>query len=229
MDSWYFVGKIVCSLFMGVLIGLERQWRGHPAGLRTNALVCLGATLFVSISTLKNDDDSKTRIAAYIVSGIGFLGGGVILRDGFNIRGMNTAATLWCTAAVGTLTGVGYPLQALFGTVCVLVIHVFVRPVAHQIDKIRKNSIHIEVLYKIRIAGNKDQLGRIRLNFLDILKQFPKMSLQGIQIDESKDSKKVELVADVFSLERNDQGLDEITWRLIQETGVNDVSWEKMQ
>src|SRR6516164_11258988 len=93
-----FALHVGAALVMGAALGLERQFRGHPAGLRTNALVCVGSAMFVSLSHLMGDHDSPTRIASYIVSGIGFLGGGVILRDGLTVKGMNTAATLWCTA-----------------------------------------------------------------------------------------------------------------------------------
>jgi putative Mg2+ transporter-C (MgtC) family protein len=103
----HFLLNVVSALALGTVIGLERQWRQHQAGLRTNALVALGAALFVSLSRLMGDENSPTRIASYIVSGLGFLGGGVILRDGLTVKGMNTAATLWCTGAVGTLAGAG--------------------------------------------------------------------------------------------------------------------------
>src|SRR5690348_3454172 len=103
MPSLSFVGNIAAALFMGMAIGLERQYRQHNAGLRTNTLVALGAALFVSLSILMDDTNSPTRIASYIVSGLGFLGGGVILRDGLNVKGLNTAASLWCSGAVGTL------------------------------------------------------------------------------------------------------------------------------
>src|ERR1700679_4159840 len=99
MELWTFIFHISVALLLGVVIGVERQLRQHTAGLRTNALVALGAALFVSLSTLMNDSNSPTRIASYIVSGLGFLGGGVIVREGFTVKGMNTAATLWCTGA----------------------------------------------------------------------------------------------------------------------------------
>jgi putative Mg2+ transporter-C (MgtC) family protein len=99
----------------GALIGLERQWRARMAGLRTNALVAAGATLFV-LYAVATEDSSPTRVASYVVSGIGFLGGGVILREGVNVRGLNTAATLWCSAAVGLLAGSGHPLHAALAT-----------------------------------------------------------------------------------------------------------------
>jgi putative Mg2+ transporter-C (MgtC) family protein len=83
-----FTLNIGAALLMGMVIGLERQFRQHPAGLRTNTLVCVGAALFVSVGLLIDHESSPTRVAAQVVSGIGFLGGGVILREGFNVRGM---------------------------------------------------------------------------------------------------------------------------------------------
>ena len=105
-----FLINLGAALLMGVAIGLERQFGGHPAGLRTNALVCVGAALFASLPGLWGHDLSPDHMVGQIVTGVGFLGGGAILREGLNVNGMNTAATLWCSAAVGALTGAGYPL-----------------------------------------------------------------------------------------------------------------------
>lgn len=96
-----FILRIVVALVLGIVIGTERQWRQRMAGLRTNALVAVGAALFASISILMNAKQNPTQVAAYIVSGIGFLAGAVIFKEGFSVRGLNTAATLWATAAVG--------------------------------------------------------------------------------------------------------------------------------
>src|SRR5580658_28648 len=105
-----FCANLIVALVLGAVIGVERQWRQRMAGLRTNALVSLGAALFVLFGLLmsRNPGIAPTRIAAYVVSGVGFLGAGVILRDGVNVRGMNTAATIWCSSAVGVLAGGGY-------------------------------------------------------------------------------------------------------------------------
>ena len=135
-----FIVNVGVALVMGVAIGVERQIHQHPAGLRTNSLVCVGAALFVSLTRLMGDGDSPTRVASYIVSGIGFLCGGVILRDGLTVKGLNTAATLWCSAAVGTLAGAGFPLHSLIGTLTVLAVHLGLRPVGHQIDLRREDS-----------------------------------------------------------------------------------------
>ena len=110
-----FALRLAVGVGCGALIGFERQWRARTAGLRTNALVAGGATLFVLYS-VATEDSSPTRVASYVVSGIGFLGGGVILREGFNVRGLNTAATLWCSAAVGVLAASGHLVFTLIAT-----------------------------------------------------------------------------------------------------------------
>ena len=94
MDLQEIAARLGSALLLGGLIGFERQWRQRMAGLRTNALVAIGAGGFVIFSASVAQDTSPTRMAAQIVSCIGFLGAGVILREGFNVRGLNTAATL---------------------------------------------------------------------------------------------------------------------------------------
>ncbi|MEV6423925.1 MgtC/SapB family protein [Streptomyces sp. NPDC051662] len=104
-----FLIRLATGVGCGALIGVERQWRARMAGLRTNTLVATGATLFVLYGVAVDNTGSSTRVASYVVSGIGFLGGGVILRHGARVRGLNTAATLWCSAAVGVMAACGLP------------------------------------------------------------------------------------------------------------------------
>src|SRR4029077_15381181 len=101
------------ATLMGACIGFERQWRQRMAGLRTNTLVAIGAASFVVFESLFPDDGSPTRVAAQVVSGIGFLGAGIIFRAGPPGSGAQPAATLWCSAAVGLLAGSGHPLHAM--------------------------------------------------------------------------------------------------------------------
>src|SRR6202161_2919663 len=129
-----FALRLGVGLGCGALIGIERQWQARRAGLRTNALVATGATLFVLYSVAANDS-SPTRVASYVVSGVGFLGGGVILREGFNVRGLNTAATLWCSAAVGVMAASGHLVFTLIATGAVIAIHLFGRPLGRLIDR----------------------------------------------------------------------------------------------
>jgi putative Mg2+ transporter-C (MgtC) family protein len=126
--------RLAMGVGCGALIGIERQWQARRAGLRTNALVATGATLFVLYAVVTNDS-SPTRVASYVVSGVGFLGGGVILREGFNVHGLNTAATLWCSAAVGVLAASGHYLFTLIATGTIVAIHLLGRPLGHLIDR----------------------------------------------------------------------------------------------
>lgn len=131
--NWMDFGvRMFTALLLGGAIGLERQWRQRMTWLRTNGLVAVGSAMFIMMGGLIAGEGSQARVAAYVVSGIGFLGGGVILKDGFNIRGMNTAATLWCTAAVGTLAGLGHLGLAAMGTAGVLSANLILRPVAFR-------------------------------------------------------------------------------------------------
>lgn len=123
-----FAIRLLVGFFLGVGIGIERQWLRSRSILKTNVLVTLGAAMFVMLSIMTPEDTSPTRISAQIVSGVGFLGGGVILREGASVRGLNTAATLWCAAAIGTLVGAGYFLQAYLGTFAVVGANLLLRP-----------------------------------------------------------------------------------------------------
>jgi putative Mg2+ transporter-C (MgtC) family protein len=91
--------NLAVAFLLSAAIGFERQWRNRLAGLRTNTLVALGAASFVVFAALVPGEASPTRVAAQVVSGIGFLGAGLIFREGMSVRGLNTAATLWCSAA----------------------------------------------------------------------------------------------------------------------------------
>lgn len=108
LDDAYTALCLVAALVLGALIGLERQLRHHPAGLHTNALVSLGAATYVLAALLIGDDTGPARVVGQVVTGVGFLCAGVIFRHGMNVRGINTAATVWCAAAVGVLAGLGY-------------------------------------------------------------------------------------------------------------------------
>ncbi len=135
MDWKIFLLRVAVALILGALIGAERQLRQRLTGLRTNALVSTGACLFVLMTqAMPGLSADAPRIAAYVVSGIGFLGGGVIMRDGLNVRGLNTAATLWCTAAIGVLCSMGLLLEAALGSVVVLCANILLRDIALRLN-----------------------------------------------------------------------------------------------
>jgi putative Mg2+ transporter-C (MgtC) family protein len=227
MDALTFTGNIAVALILGVAIGLERQYRQHPAGLRTNALVCMGAALFVSLSRLMDDSNSPTRIASYIVSGVGFLGGGVILREGMNVKGMATAATLWCSAAVGTLAGAGFLVHAVIGAVAVLALHLTLRPISYRINARLQTSGDVEVSYRIRIVCQHEHERLIRTILLRHVNAHPGMTVQSIATHEEESPDLMAVVADVFSIRRNDREMEDLMSRLNIEPSVTAVRWEK--
>jgi putative Mg2+ transporter-C (MgtC) family protein len=226
MDALTFTVNIGSALLMGVAIGVERQWRQHPAGLRTNALVSLGAALFVSLALMVDQEASRTRIAAQVVSGLGFLGGGVILREGLNVKGMNTAATLWCSGAVGTLAGSGFPAEAAIGTIGILFVNISLRPVVRWIAKNRPIAVDVETFYQISVTCNSDQESLIRTVVLRHVGGHPGMSLQGVA---AKDKEKGQTVvsADIFATERNDRFMEDLVARISIEPLVTAVSWKR--
>lgn len=229
MEFYSFALRVGAALLMGCVIGLERQFRQHPAGLRSNALVCTGAALFVTLSGLLQEKSEPTRMAAYIISGIGFLGGGVILREGLNVRGMSTAATLWCTAAIGVLCGSGFPLHALLGAAAVLGTHLTLRPIARRIDDWTKLATDVETVYHLRVGCDEQHEGLIRTILLRHVNSHAKMMIQGISSEEAKDHGGAVVVADILSREQQDKALQEIMNRLNIEPSVRSVSWKKGQ
>ncbi|SFC62021.1 putative Mg2+ transporter-C (MgtC) family protein [Polaromonas sp. OV174] len=133
--------SLVAAFILGGLIGLERQYRQRTAGLRTNVLVALGASIFVDMASSLTGSEGAVRVVAYVVSGIGFLGAGVIMREEGNVRGLNTAATLWCSGAVGACTGAGLVIEAAMGTLFVLAANTLLRPV---VDKINSQPLDVQ-------------------------------------------------------------------------------------
>jgi putative Mg2+ transporter-C (MgtC) family protein len=124
---------LLLAVSLGALVGLERRMRGHPAGLHTNSLVSLGSAGFVIAGFMTGADPS--RVAAQVVTGSGFLCAGLIFHRGADVRGLNTAATVWCTSAVGVLAGVGRPRLACMLAGLVLFVNIVLHFVEHTILK----------------------------------------------------------------------------------------------
>src|ERR1700756_3597761 len=158
MDPREIAIRLGTALLIGAVIGFERQWRQRMAGLRTNALVSIGAAGFGVFSTTVSGDNSPTRVAAQIVSGIGFLAAGVILREGINIRGLNTAATLWCSAIVGTFAGAGQLIASALAGAFVVGTNLFLRPIVRVINRQPFDAVEVETQYgvELRCQGKEE-------------------------------------------------------------------------
>jgi putative Mg2+ transporter-C (MgtC) family protein len=135
-DEFEIIGRLLLAGLLGGLIGLERELRGYPAGIRTLALVALGSCLFTDISQLLGGED---RVAAQIVTGIGFLGAGVIFREGYTVKGITTAATIWAAAAIGMAVGADLYIVGIAGAAAVFAI-LESRPLTRQVDDLIRRS-----------------------------------------------------------------------------------------
>ena len=144
--------NLAVAMLLGAGIGFERQWRQRMAGLRTNTLVAIGAASFVVFASLIPGDGSPTRVAAQVVSGIGFLGAGIIFREGMQVTGLNTAATLWCSAAIGLLAGSGHPLHASVAAAFVILVNLLLRPIVRLINRQPIAQAETDFRYRVRIV-----------------------------------------------------------------------------
>lgn len=226
MTGFEFDIRIFFAVLLGAVIGLERQWRQRLAGLRTNALVSAGAGAFVAVSLMFTNENSPTRIAAQVVSGIGFLGAGVIMREGLNVRGLNTAATLWCSAAVGTLAGLGFYHQAIAATVAVVGCNVLLRPVARTMNR-QPGDVATEVMFSYRIQAvcqEKDEQ-HIRALLLHAIAN-EQLSLKSVKSNDLNGSHKVQVEAELTTTGRCDKLVEQIVSRLSLEPSISGASWE---
>lgn len=153
-----FVLRVALSMVLGFLIGLERQLTGHPAGIRINVLICMGTSFFTLFPMLYGSDQ-VFRVGSSIISGVGFLCSGVIFKDSGSVRGMNTAATLWCTAAIGILASTRMYAMAVTAAVLLIGSNLILRPLARKVNPIaageekRKAIPHLRHLSGERRAG----------------------------------------------------------------------------
>ena len=143
--------SLTAAFALGSLIGFERQVRQRTAGLRTNALVAVAAAAFVDMAA------QIGTVIAYVVSGVGFLGAGTIMKEGLNVRGLNTAATLWGSAAVGAAAGSDLIGQAILISLFVLASNILLRPVVNRINRTPLNNQSAEVTYTMCVITARER------------------------------------------------------------------------
>ena len=227
MESMEFTGNVALALVLGALIGIERQFHQHPAGLRTNALVSVGAALFVTLTRLMGDTSSPTRIASYIVVGIGFLGGGVISRKGHDVHGLTTAAGVWCSAAVGTLAGAGYGFHAAVGTGFVLLVLVVLMPLDERFGSLHRRLGAKKGRYQIRAICGIEESVSVHASLLGLAKGQTGITVNSVRVDKEVEKKRAVISADVTTRPENDAAMQEFVGRLLNESGVQSASWDK--
>jgi len=221
MDS---IARLSVALALGCLIGFERQLNQKMAGLRTNALVALGSSGFVVFSVMVGQGD-PTRIAAQVVTGIGFLGAGVILREGINVHGLNTAATLWCSAMVGTFAGGGFWAPSLIAAAFVTGTNLLLRPLVRLVNTRVVSTPYMETYYAVSLTCPSVEEAHLRSLLLHALSQGG-LGLRRVESADIPDTSKVAVTAQIVTAKRNDAALEQIVGRLSLEPHISAVTWQ---
>ena len=216
--------SLAMATLLGACIGFERQWRQRMAGLRTNTLVAIGAASFVVFESLFTDDASPTRVAAQVVSGIGFLGAGIIFREGLQVTGLNTAATLWYSAAVGLLAGSGHPLHAALATFFVVLVNLTLRPLVRIINRQPITQAETDSCYRVRVVCRNPEEAHIRALLLQSTGSG-QLSLRRLDSTDLAESGRVEVTAQLTSAVKSDAILEQVVGRLSLEPTVSAASW----
>jgi putative Mg2+ transporter-C (MgtC) family protein len=227
MDHVEFTIRIAAALVLGAAIGLERQWHHRLAGTRTNALVSTGAAAFVALSGMATGDSGTTRIAAQVVSGVGFLGAGVIFKEGLNIHGLTTAATLWCAAAVGTLAGSGFLVASVIVAALVVAANVLLRPLSHFLDRVPPQS-ELTVAYALAVTCAGAAEAEVRARLLEAAAQDGS-TVQALRSVSGGEAEVVRLEASVVVHRRGADVIERLARRVSDHPGVIRVSWEVSQ
>ncbi|WP_322102886.1 MgtC/SapB family protein [Paraburkholderia sp. J41] len=224
--TFEFALRLFAAFACGVAIGLERQIRQRMAGLRTITLVASGACLFVTLGVLTgNGSTGVTQIAAYVVSGVGFLGGGVIMRDKGSIQGINTAATLWCSAAVGVLCGAGHYVPALAGTGVVLLTNTVLREVSRIINATPVSNADLIRGYVLTVVCREEDEVHIRTVLSNSMYSTP-LSFQSLTSEDlSGEPQRLRVTATMRLHPKYQAKLEQMASRLSMEKGVSSVSW----
>lgn len=214
---------LMTAFLLGTAIGLERQWRQRTAGLRTNVLVAVGAAAFVDLGLRTAGADGGVRVISYVVSGIGFLGAGVIMKEGAQVRGLNTAATLWASAAVGSFAGARQLAEAILVAVFVLAANTMLRPLVEFVNRKPIHAAHTEALYRVHLVCPPDRVADARDLLFDELDRMHYPIREIATLSEGDDA--VELGAALVPSSASHADLDAITEHLARHADVIHATW----
>lgn len=221
------LASLLTAFLLGAVIGLERQYRQRTAGLRTNVLVAVGAALFVDIAmrfhAIYGGSPSPLHVLAYVVSGVGFLGAGVIMREEGNIRGINTAATLWGSAAVGVAAGTGMLVEAVLGTLFVLSANTLLRPIVNAINRQPLDVESVEVTNTVCVIADKERQ-QVIMKALEASLESGRFPVRNLEVNAfGEDAVEIEATLTVTSIDGDE--LDALMRKLTSLPGVRQAFW----
>jgi putative Mg2+ transporter-C (MgtC) family protein len=208
---------------LGTAIGLERQYRQRTAGLRTNVLVAVGAAAFADLGGRLAGPDGAVRVVSYVVSGIGFLGAGVIMKEGTQVRGLNTAATLWASAAVGAFAGSGQTGEAVLVAAFVLAGNTLLRPLVEFVNRRPITPGETEALYRLHVLARPENLAVVRDLIAEELERhhYPVRDIE----TEAETDEQIELEATLLASSAEPDDLDVVVSHLEHHPEILAATW----
>lgn len=215
--------SLAAAFLLGGLIGLERQYRQRTAGLRTNVLVAVGAAMFVDMANRLDGHAGAVHVIAYVVSGIGFLGAGAIMREEGNVRGLNTAATLWGSAAVGACAGADLILEAVLGSIFVLASNTLLRPVVNLINRQPLNVETAEVTNTFYVIASRSCQKQARALLEQVLDEA-NYQTDNLEI-HAFGNQEVEIEAKLLATSVDGEELDRLAERMASQPFVSQAFW----
>ncbi len=222
--------RLVIAIILGFIVGLERQWTKHQAGILTNVIVCVGAYSYSAFSYIANQENiDVTRIAAQVVCGIGFLGAGLILRDGTNVKGLSTAATIWTTAAIGVLCTLPNIIFSIIVAVAIVILHLVLHPLSSFINRKRQydkdKERKVECLYKISIKCTEESESDVRSSLVKTIRNKNGVLLHNLESNDSDDGN-VKIRAYITTVKKNDDIVESILAHIGKEEGIISAGWK---
>ncbi|MDE6471041.1 MAG: MgtC/SapB family protein [Eubacterium sp.] len=225
-----FLLRLIIAIILGFIVGFERQWTKHRAGILTNVIVCVGAYAYCAFSYIANDNNIDiTRIAAQVVCGIGFLGAGLILRDGTNITGLSTAATIWTTAAIGILCTAPNILFSIIVALAIVFLHLILHPISAYINKKnhynKEKESRAECLYKISIRCTEESEIDIRSHLIKTIRNQNGVLLHNLESNNTDDSN-IKIRAYITTDKKNDEIVENLLIHIGKDKGIISAGWK---
>lgn len=219
--------RLGAALALGAIIGFERQLRQGLGGIRVYTLVSFGSALFVLSGAMSAEHD-YSRAAAQVVSGIGFLCAGMIFKHGISVRGLNQAATIWSSSAVGVLAGAGLLPAAGIGTAGILFIHLVMRSFSQELESRFADSSSDLSHYQIEAECRAGHVDAIRLQLSTDLNSDVPVRLVGISIEEGSAPQMRRIRADYASTSGAEDEMQRIVAHVGLDDGIRSIRWQKV-
>lgn len=231
-EFWGFLIRLLIAVALGTVIGTERQLTKHMTGIVTNVIVCVGAFAFTAFSYLaakENAGTDVTRIAAQIVSGIGFLGAGVIISDGTKVKGINTAASIWAAASVGILCCLDKCWYAVAVAGTIVFSHLIIHPVSDFIQKRqqydKEKTKKLESFYRISIVCSEDNADEIKTNLIQYLREIDDILLRNLEMSD-QDNGNVKVRAEISTKTKNNELVEHIITHVGKHENIISTGWK---